>query len=178
MTDTHLAVVEEGKVALAIRRVAPKCSTTFIEKCQSAGISEANVTQVVSMVEAYGKPIGSIARYMKDGLSLGRIEECFELQRVLEQSITVPMANEFLSQLGFQGVANPAEVIDALLEVTGNDRLAPNRLVHIIEERFAGDIHGAYHMAVEDPDGYRDVLSGRVRWSSNDYEGGWDDRTF
>lgn len=158
-------------VRKGILAVNQKASDKFIRRCWLAGIREHNVEVVVGLSKAFVKPIASIARYMNDGLSLERIEACFALQRDID--ISVPTANYFISELNFQ-MENPAEVIDTMLEALGEHFMSPNRLAHMIRERFNGDVHRAYHMAIDDPEAYLRVLQGRIEWSCNDGEGRWD----
>lgn len=151
MSDERSLVTLDETVQ-AIQAILPDADKASIERCLETGLTRAELLLAARVVNQYGTTFRSIARYIRQGMDLETIQECFEIQGAFpEANLSIPKIHQYLELIKFSTESVEA-VLDAIREIWRycktrlRSRFPAHWLFHRIDEVFDGDIVLLYHL--------------------------------
>lgn len=162
------SIVRIDPLALEVKRILPAAQESAIERYQAVGLSRTEIIGAAQLAVSYGRPLESVIRFVRQGMTLERLGECLEYHRDLtEENLSVRKIREYLDLINFQ-TACAEDLVATVVEIWRilsyrfNSRFPSQWLFYIIDEIFAGDIVRLYNYWNEDETITLKLLLGQI----------------
>lgn len=163
MNDETQALAVPEEFVMAVYELLPDVTDTAIARCVQAGIRDEALVLAAQLVVKHHTGLTFIARWAESGMSIERIQECLVFRDDCGfEAPSVACLNRYLNSIHFA-----AESADAILDTFRDIWEAYAKTYPLqwfwyrIDEAFGGDIIRAYHLAVDDPRAFTNVLLGQ-----------------
>lgn len=160
-----IAVTTDGEgVSLAVvKEVFPGVTSKTLLRLVDAGLDRVGLARVADDADFYRCKVGTIARWLEEGISMRSIECHLEVKREFP-SLTMPDYQAIVSEFGPFSVESLVGMLDDMVgsDADGRDIL---RMIYIVRERFSGDFRRAAWSARDDPYGWWRSMRRAARYS-------------
>lgn len=162
MTDASIVPVNRASSdeleTSSIRSLIPNASKRLVANLRRLKLTGVSLKRALDVCSHYSVRPNSLVRWMDEGMSVARIEECLEVREATEIS-SVILIDKFLGSFNFKSQL-PIDMLDAFNDIVkGFDMKSPwHYLMHRIDEIFDGDVLEAYRMCLEDPEQFALIM--------------------